>query len=54
MTALITILISLLGYGTPSDYANYTEDQLQTEITLAQQEADGGAGTFDDAGWYPD
>lgn len=52
MTALITILISLLGYGTPSDYSNYTEDQLQNEITLAEQsalEADGGAGTFDDA-----
>lgn len=52
MTALITILISLLGYGTPSDYEGYTESQLQHEITLAEQtttNVDGGAGQFDDA-----
>lgn len=50
MTALITILISLLGYGTPSDYEGYTESELQTEIELAQTESsmDGGAGQFDD------
>lgn len=47
MTTLITLLISLLGYGTPADYADYSEDQLNTEIEMAQQnqvdnEADGG------------
>lgn len=49
MTTLITLLISLLGYGTPADYADYSEDQLHTEIEMAQQneennEADGGLG----------
>ncbi|MEQ8624015.1 MAG: hypothetical protein RJQ00_04145 [Vicingaceae bacterium] len=45
MTTLITLLISLLGYGTPADYADYTEDQLNTEIAEAQ---DGGiAGEWD-------
>lgn len=49
MTALITILISLLGYGNPSDYTDYTEAQLQHEITLAEESnLDGGAGGFDD------
>ena len=44
MIQLITVLISLLGYGQPEDYANWTEDQLVTEIQMveAQQEADGG------------
>ena len=47
MTALITILISLLGYGTPADYANHSEAQLQNEITLA---SDGSLGDHDIAG----
>jgi len=45
MTTLITLLISLLGYGSPADYADYTEAQLNTEIIEAQEEAkstDGG------------
>lgn len=45
MTTLITLLISLLGYGSPADYADYTEDQLNIEITEAQeatQTPDGG------------
>lgn len=43
MTTLITILISLLGYGTPADYAEYTEVQLQKEIQIAQEnQVDGG------------
>lgn len=44
MTSLITILISLLGYGSPAEYENYTEAELQTEIQIAS-ELDGG---FDD------
>lgn len=46
MTSLITILISLLGYGSPSDYEHYTEAELQTEIAYAQ-EVDGGFGDWD-------
>jgi len=45
MTTLITLLISLLGYGTPANYADYTEDQLTIEIVEAQDGAestDGG------------
>ena len=50
MTALITILISLLGYGSPSDYDGYTQTQLENEIAIAEasSNADGGAGSFDD------
>ena len=50
MTALITILISLLGYGSPSDFDGYTQDQLEKEISIAQSTSnvDGGAGSFDD------
>lgn len=44
MTSLITILIALLGYGTPSDYEGYTEDQLQQEITIAEEEANAESG----------
>jgi hypothetical protein len=49
MTALITLLISLLGYGTPADYEGYNEAELQQEITIAEQETnlDGGAGDLD-------
>ena len=52
MTTLITLLISLLGYGTPADYADYSEDQLNTEIIEAQEvseNSDGGvADNWDD------
>lgn len=42
MTTLITILISLLGYGTPADYSDYTETQLQQEIDSVQKQNDEG------------
>ena len=53
MTSLITLLISLLGYGTPADYADYTEDQLNAEIEMAQadQNDDDGDSTDDGGGW---
>jgi hypothetical protein len=49
MTALITILISLLGYGSPSDYQNYSEDQLKQEIATAEatSSVDGGGGSME-------
>ena len=52
MTSLITLLISLLGYGTPADFSNMTEVQLENEIVLAQEaqasDEDGGFGDWDD------
>lgn len=45
MISLITVLISLLGYGTPADYAGYTEAQLQQEITVAQAATNDGGGS---------
>ena len=47
MTSLITILISLLGYGTPADYTNHTEQELVNEIELAQEE-EGGFGEWEE------
>lgn len=50
MTTLITLLISLLGYGTPADYADYSEDQLTAEIETVQNSStstDGG----NNGGW---
>lgn len=47
MTTLITLLISLLGYGSPADYENYTEDQLNYEIEMAQ-DSEGGVHDWDD------
>lgn len=38
MTSLITILISLLGYGSPADFTDYTESQLQNEIEMTQEQ----------------
>ena len=38
MINLISILISHLGYGTPADFENYTEQQLNTEIQQAQNQ----------------
>lgn len=51
MTSLITILIALLGYGSPSDYEGYTEEQLQTEIAEAEA-ADTSTTTTDDGGGW--
>ena len=43
MAVLITLLISLLGYGIPEDYHNHTEAELKYEINLAQEaQSDGG------------
>lgn len=36
MTYLITLLISLLGYGTPSDFEHLNEAQLQEGIALTE------------------
>jgi len=45
MVTLITILISLLGYGDQADYQNWTESEVQHEIVLVEQHiADGGSG----------
>ena len=53
MTALITLLISLLGYGTPEDYKDYSEDQLNEQIEYAESSSttDDGGGT---GGWDSD
>ena len=55
MTTLIAILISLLGYGSPSDYSDYSEDQLNEEIAQAEADAalsedDGIGGDWDSPG----
>ena len=46
MITLITLLISLLGYGTPSDFSDFNESQLLDQIENAQaaetESADGG------------
>ena len=44
MITLITLLISLLGYGTPADFQNLTEDQLFEQVEMANTEQDGGIG----------
>lgn len=41
MITLITLLISLLGYGSPVDFENFTEVELNNQIEMA----DGGHGT---------
>lgn len=51
MTSLITLLISLLGYGTPADFDHMTENELNVAIqeAEAQQNTDGGTwGDWDD------
>lgn len=48
MTSLITLLISLLGYGSPADYTDYTEAQLQDQIEMAQEQ---NATLNEDGGW---
>jgi len=45
MITLITLLISLLGYGSPADYSTLTQAELNSEIELAQANRDGGHGT---------
>jgi len=46
MITLITLLISLLGYGSPADYTDMSEAELNHQIELAQTSeeaaADGG------------
>ncbi len=57
MAALITLLISLLGYGTPSDYDGYTEEQLNQEIAEAQEtetEDGGGWEEWNEPGYTPE
>ncbi len=48
MTSLITLLISLLGYGTPADFEHYTEAELNEQIEIVQN--DQAEGTQDDDG----
>jgi len=38
MINLITILISLLGCGSPADFTDYSEAQLNTEINQTQSQ----------------
>ncbi len=45
MTTLITILISILGYGNPTDFSNLTEAELNHQIELTSN-ADGGFGDW--------
>lgn len=45
MITLITLLISLLGYGTQTDFSHLTEDELNHKIEMAEQNADGGTTT---------
>jgi surfactin synthase thioesterase subunit len=51
MTSLIAILIALLGYGSPSDYEGYTEEQLQYEIEQAEADQDDSSSQDDGGGW---
>ncbi len=47
MLHLITILISLLGYGSPEDFDHMSEEQIQTEINTLQADQDGRGGDWD-------
>ncbi|MFT6947670.1 MAG: hypothetical protein ACJARP_002097 [Vicingaceae bacterium] len=47
MTTLITLLISLLGYGTSADFSHMNETELNHEIEMAQADADGGTEGWD-------
>ncbi len=44
MITLITLLISLLGYGSPADFQNFSETELNNQIEMAQGNLDGGHG----------
>ena len=46
MLHLIAILISLLGYGSPADYSNASEDQLNSMIQT-EMSVDGGVEEWD-------
>lgn len=37
MITLITLLISLLGYGTPAEFDHFTEPELYEQIDIAEQ-----------------
>lgn len=55
MMALIILLISLLGYGSPADYVDYSEAQLNQEILDAQAaQSDGGGGDWDQPSMTPE
>ncbi len=47
MLHLISILISLLGYGSPEDFTNLSEAQIQTEINTLQSDDDGRGGDWE-------
>lgn len=47
MIHLITLLISLLGYGTANDFSNMTEAELKTEINTLQSDEDGRGGDWE-------
>jgi hypothetical protein len=47
MIHLITILISLLGYGSVEDFTHLSEDQIQTEINSIQSDEDGRGGDWE-------
>lgn len=51
MTSLIAILIALLGYGSPSDYEGYTEEQLEAEIAEAEAAQTESNSDDDGGGW---
>jgi hypothetical protein len=44
MITLITLLISLLGYGTAADFENLTEEQFLEKVEMANTQQDGGIG----------
>jgi len=49
MTALITILISILGYGSPAEFQDLSEDQLKQKIATTEttSNVDGGGGSME-------
>jgi len=47
MITLITLLISLLGYGSPADYSNMSEAELNHQIELAQENDGGGTSEWE-------
>ena len=53
MTTLITLLISLLGYGSPAEYVDYSEDQLNTMIIEAEEATESDDGGIN-GGWDTD
>lgn len=45
MITLITLLISILGYGSPADFSHLNEAELNDKIEMAQ--SDGGTQGWD-------